>query len=79
MQAERDQRAKELAERLRSEGHGDAADRVDAAVHGSGAAAALRFTLDEACQWVLTAVEALDPRTAAMAEELRLEADKRLR
>jgi hypothetical protein len=34
--------------------------------------------LRDACQFALTAIEALDPKTELMAEELRLEVDKRL-
>ncbi len=76
MEAGQEARAKALAERLRAEGHHEAAGRVETA--GTGVGAAVRHTLDDACQWVLTAIEALDPKTAAMAEELRLELDKRL-
>ena len=78
MQAGQDERARALASRLRAEGHSEAATRVEAAIGSSTVGSAVRHTLDDACQWLLTAVEALDPKTAAMAEELRLEVDKRL-
>ena len=78
MQAGQDERARALADRLRAEGHGEAAARVEAAVGSPTLGSAVRHTLDDVCQWLLTAVEALDPKTAAMAEELRLEVDKRL-
>lgn len=78
MQAGQDERARALAERLRAEGHSEAATRMEAAIGGSTVGSAVRHTLDDVCQWLLTAVEALDPKTAAMAEELRLEVDKRL-
>ena len=78
MQAEQEERARVLAERLRAEGHGEAAARVEASIGSSTVGTAVRHTLDDVCQWLLTAVEALDPKTAAMAEELRLEVDKRL-
>jgi hypothetical protein len=32
----------------------------------------------DACQFVLTAIEVIDPKPELMAEELRLEVDKRL-
>jgi hypothetical protein len=66
-------RAIELANRLRAEGHDTAAERV----HGA-AAGAILHTLRDACEFVLTAIEALDPKTQMMAEELRLEVEKRL-
>ena len=70
--------ATRLAERLQVEGHGGAAQRlhdvVGASVVGRGALHALR----DACEFVLTAVEALDSKTKMMAEELRLEVARRL-
>ena len=67
-----------LAARLREEGHEAAAAQVEHATtrphHGGVLVSALR----EACQTVLTAIEALDPKTQFMAEELRLEIDKKL-
>ena len=39
---------------------------------------ALLLALREACQVVLTAIEAIDPNTEMLLEELRLEIDKRL-
>jgi len=39
---------------------------------------ALLLALREACQTVLTAIEAIDPNTEMLLEELRLEIDKRL-
>ncbi len=78
MQAGQEQRARALASRLRAEGHEEAAARVEATIHSATVGSTVRHTLDDVCQWLLTAVEALDPKTAAMAEELRLEVDKRL-
>lgn len=71
--------AQALAERLRAEGHHAAAEQVQAATSGSHIGDGLLDALREACQVVLTAVEALDPATELLAEELRLEVDKRLR
>jgi len=71
-------RARELADRLRAEGHHAAAERVQHATVGARIGEALLETVREACQTVLTTIEALDPKTALLAEELRLEVDKRL-
>jgi hypothetical protein len=70
--------AQELAARLRAEGHLAAAEKVENATGGSRAGAIVEHALRDACQFVLTAIEALDPKTELMAEELRLEVDKRL-
>src|SRR5579875_1646253 len=78
-------RARLLAERLRAEGHDTQADHIEAtlAEHpqvatdveaGHGFLHALR----DACQTVLTAIEAIDPSSGTAIEELRLEVDKRL-
>ncbi|HYZ64908.1 MAG TPA: hypothetical protein VE650_20845 [Acetobacteraceae bacterium] len=73
------ERARELADRLRAEGHHEAAERLNRATLGERVGRALLEALREACQVVLTTIEALDPTTELMAEELRLEIDKRLR
>ncbi|HTB42225.1 MAG TPA: hypothetical protein VK741_01270 [Acetobacteraceae bacterium] len=39
----------------------------------------LLFALRETCETILTAIEAIDPVTQTMIEELRLEVEKRLR
>ena len=39
----------------------------------------LLFALREACETILTAIEAIDPVTQTMIEELRLEVESRLR
>ncbi len=70
--------AQALAARLRAEGHLEAAVQVENAVGGSHIGAAVLHALRDACQFVLTAIEALDPKTEMMAEELRLEIDKRM-
>jgi hypothetical protein len=71
-------RARELTERLRAEGHQAAAERVEHATLGQQIGAELLDALRGACQFALTTIEALDPKTQLMAEELRLEIDKRL-
>jgi hypothetical protein len=70
--------ARDLAERLRAEGHEDAAERLEGATFGQRIGRELLDALREACEFVLTTIEALDPKTTLMAEELRLEVEKRL-
>jgi hypothetical protein len=70
--------ARALAERLRAEGHATAADRLQTATAGERIGHALLEALREASQTVLTTIEALDPKTQLLAEELRLEIDKLL-
>jgi len=70
--------ARDLADRLHAEGHVEAAEQVHAATAGNRIGHALLEAVREACQIALTTVEALDPKTALLAEELRLEVDKRL-
>jgi hypothetical protein len=77
-------RAHLLAERLRAEGHHAQAAHIEATLGqhqpavddetGHGFLHALR----DACQTVLTAIEAIDPSSGTAIEELRLEVDKRL-
>ena len=70
--------ARVLADRLRAEGHEHAAERVEGATFGQRLGAELLDAVREACEFVLTTIEALDPKTTLMAEELRLEVEKRL-
>jgi hypothetical protein len=72
------EQARELSERLRAEGHHAAAERVEHATLGERIGAELLNALRGACQFALTTIEALDPKTQLLAEELRLEIDKRL-
>lgn len=72
------ERARNLAEQLRTEGHADAAARVEQAASPKHEGNALLHGLRDALQVVLTAIEAVDPKTMMMAEELRGEIDKRL-
>src|SRR3954447_22690167 len=71
--------ARELADRLRAQGHLAAAERVQHATAGARVGRALLEALREACQTALTTIESLDPPTQLLAEELRLEVDKRLK
>ncbi len=61
-----------LADTLEQRGHTEHAGTFRAALaHGHP----LRTALRDACQVVLTAIEAIDPVSATMVEELRLEVD----
>jgi hypothetical protein len=71
-------RATELAQRLRAQGHAEASSRLDDTVARHRTGGGLLEALREACQSVLTAVEAIDPASYAAIEELRLDVDKRL-
>ena len=68
--------AKQVAARLRERGHHEHAGRLHAALTKVGDD--LLLALREACQTILTAIEAVDPVSATMVDELRLEVDKRL-
>jgi hypothetical protein len=64
--------AKEVADRLEQRGHREHASKIRAALaHGH----MLRTALRDACQVVLTAIEAIDPVSATMVEELRMKVD----
>ncbi|MBW4022996.1 MAG: hypothetical protein HIU92_07615 [Proteobacteria bacterium] len=78
-------RARLLAERLRAEGHDTQADHLEATLAGhpevtadAEAGHGFLHALRDACQTVLTAIEAIDPSSGTAIEELRLEVDKRL-
>ena len=77
MDDEAKERAAALAAHLREQGHEAHAERFSeplAVRTEHGLMAALR----EACETLLTAIEAIDPKTRLMAEELRLSVEKRL-
>ena len=67
-----------LIERLRTQGHPAEADHLAHHLTLHGAERSLLFALREACETVLTAIEAIDPVTQTMIEELRLEVEKHL-
>jgi hypothetical protein len=72
------ERARGLADRLRAEGHDQAAQHVEHATLGARIGTEVLDAIRGACHFVLTTVEAIDPKTQLMAEELRLELDKLL-
>jgi len=70
--------ARYLAERLHAQGYTVQAERLHEETMGERIGNAMLEGLRETCQTVLTTIEALDPKTQLLAEELRLEVDKRL-
>jgi hypothetical protein len=72
-------KAADLVERLRGQGHHAEAERLARHLTARTAEAGLLFALREACETILTAIEAIDPVTQTMIEELRLEVETHLR
>jgi 2-phospho-L-lactate transferase/gluconeogenesis factor (CofD/UPF0052 family) len=72
-------RTGDLIKRLRALGHHTEADRLAHQLTPHRAGSGLLFALREICETVLTAIEAIDPVTQTMIEELRLEVEKRIR
>jgi hypothetical protein len=68
----------DLIARLHEQGHHAEAEHL-ASHPARESEHALLFALRQACQTVLTAIEAIDPVSQTMIEELRLEVDKRLK
>lgn len=66
-----------LIDRLRDRSQQGAADRL-ARTLAHDAESGLLFALRETLETLLTGVEAIDPVTETMMEELRLEVEKRL-
>lgn len=71
--------AHQVADLLHQRGHVRQAALLSGVLLERRAAAALLTALREACQTVLTAAEAIDPVSAAMVEELRLQVDTRIK
>jgi len=70
--------AHHVVDTLHKRGHARQAHEIHAVLRGSHAGSILLTALRDVCQVVLTAIEAVDPVSATMVEELRLEVDKRL-
>ena len=68
-----------LVGRLRDLGHHAEADHLARHLPLQTAERGLLFALREVCETILTAIEAIDPVTQTMIEELRLEVEKHLR
>lgn len=73
------QKAQHLVDRLRESGHDAEADQLARHLKVQAVERGLLFALRETCETLLTALEAIDPVTQTMIEELRLEVEKRLR
>lgn len=67
--------AQRVADTLDQRGHAAHAGTLRAALAHGHSGSILRSALRDACQVVLTAIEAIDPVCATMVEELRLEVD----
>jgi DNA-binding ferritin-like protein len=74
-----EQRTRDLAERLRQAGHPVQASQLARHLTAHRVERGLLVALRELCETLLTAVEAVDPVTQTMIEDLRLEVEKRLR
>jgi hypothetical protein len=73
------QQFRDLIERMRGRGHHAEADHLDRQLSRHAMERHLLFALRETCETTLTAIEAIDPATQTMIEELRLEVEGRLR
>ena len=73
------QQGSDLVERLRDLGHHTEADHLERHLPLQTAERGVLFALREVCETILTAIEAIDPVTQTMIEELRLEVEKHLR
>lgn len=78
-------RAQALARHLREQGHIREAEQIEATLTADGsvpeaepAGHGFLHALRDACQTVLTAIEAIDPVSITAINELRLEVDKHL-
>ena len=73
------QQTRDLIDRLRARGHHAEADSLAHHLTAHVVERGLLFGLREACETVLTAIEAIDPVTQTMIEALRLDVEARLR
>ena len=67
--------AKQVADELHQRGHPQHAEHLRSSLAGRTGNAMLTAVW-EACQTILTAIEAIDPVSAGAVDELRLEVDK---
>jgi hypothetical protein len=79
MANEAEQHCNDLIERLRDLGHHPEADHLERHLPLQTAERGALFALREVCETILTAIEAIDPVTQTMIEELRLGVEKHLR
>jgi hypothetical protein len=64
-----------VADHLHARGHQRHAAHLRSVLMANRVGTALLSALREACQTILTAIEAIDPVSATMVEELRVEVD----
>lgn len=72
-------KTRELIERLRAHGHQAEADHLTAQLAVHTVERSLLLALREACETLLTAIEAIDPVTETLIAQLRLEVETYLR
>lgn len=73
------QQTRKIVDRLHESGHHAEADNLARQLSMHGVERGLLFALRETCETILTAIEAIDPVTQTMIEELRVEVEKRLK
>jgi hypothetical protein len=78
MAEDAEHKARNIIARLHAEGHDAQADHLSSHLAMRSVEDGFLFALREACETVLTAIEALDPVTQTMIEDLRLHVEKRL-
>jgi hypothetical protein len=71
-------RTRDLIDHLRAQGHPSEADSLASHLSIHSIEHGLLFALREALETVLTGIEAIDPVTQTMVEELRVEVETRL-
>ena len=76
MERDVEQRTQKVIERLREQGHHAEADRLAHHLTARDVERGFLFALRETCETVLTALEAIDPVTQTMIEELRVDVEK---
>jgi hypothetical protein len=79
MAEETARQSSELVARLRERGHHAEADHLARHLPLETAERGVLFALREVVETILTAIEAIDPVTQTMIEELRLQVEKHLR
>ena len=76
MESDVEQRAQKVIERLREQGHHAEAARFAHHLTARDVERGFLFALRETCETVLTVLEAIDPVTQTMIEELRVDVEK---
>jgi hypothetical protein len=71
-----EQRTQMVIDRLREQGHHAQAEQLAHGLTARDIERGFLFALREACETILTAIEAIDPVTQTMIEELRVDVEK---